>query len=207
LRLRVPLAITFLFGLFMIVQFFVPHKRGEDVLSALTAWQRIIGAFALLLGIFSLFRRHLERMRRRREGWYYSLATLLAFLAMVTVGLSWGRDPGSPFDWAFRNVQVPLDGTMFSLLAFFVASAAYRSFRARSPESTLLLLAAVVVMLGRVPIGEQISSKLPVATEWIMSVPTIAAKRGILFGVAFGGIATSLRILVGIERSYLGAES
>lgn len=207
MRLQVPLAITFIVGLVMLVQFFVPHKIGEDVMDALTAWARIIGAFALVLGIGSLFQRHLERMRRRREGWQYSIVTLVGFAAMVVVGLAWGKEKGSPFNWAFTNIQVPLDASMFSLLAFFVASAAYRSFRARSPESTLLLLAAVVVMLGRVPIGEQISPRLPEVTEWLMSVPTVAAKRGILFGVALGAIATSLRIIVGIERSHLGVES
>lgn len=207
MRLQIPLAITFFVGMFMLLQFFVPHKLGYDVYEALLSWARIIGAFALVLGVGSLFQRHLERIRRRRQDWGYSVVTLISFAVMVVVGIAWGKDKGTPFHWLFMNVQVPLDATMFSMLAFFVASAAYRSFRARSTEATLLMLAAVVVMLGRVPVGEQISKHLPAATEWIMSVPTVAAKRGIIFGVALGAIATSFRIIFGIERGYLGAES
>ena len=59
-------------------------------------------------------------------------------------------------------------------------------------------------MIGRVPIGEQISAWLPVLSDWLMSVPNLAAKRGILLGVSLGAIATSLRIIFGIERSYVG---
>jgi hypothetical protein len=207
LRLHVPLAITFLVGMFMLVQFFVPHKVGQDVYDSLLAWARIIGAFAMVLGVGSLFQRHVDRIRRRRPEWGYSVVTLLSFAVMVILGFAWGKEKGTPFDWMFMNVQVPLDATMFSLLAFFVASAAYRSFRARSPEATLMLLAALVVMLGRVPFGEHVYHKLPSMTEWIMGVPAVAAKRGIIFGAALGALATSYRIIVGLERSHLGGES
>ena len=63
-----------------------------------------------------------------------------------------------PFVWMFNNVQVPADATMFSILAFFIASAAYRTFRARTPEAAILLVSAIIVMIGRVPIG---ASHLP----------------------------------------------
>jgi hypothetical protein len=104
----------------------------------------------------------------------------------------------------FDNVQVPADATMFSILAFFIASAAYRTFRARTPEAAILLVSAIIVMLGRVPIGVLISDWIPWFSQWLMAVPNLAAKRGILLGVSLGAIATSLRIIFGIERSYLG---
>jgi len=71
-------------------------------------------------------------------------------------------------------------------------------------EASLLLVTAIIIMLGRVPIGEMIYDRMPQVYEWIMQYPTVAGKRGILFGVALGGIATSLRIILGIERSHLG---
>ena len=54
-------------------------------------------------------------------------------------------------------------------------------------ESTvLLLIAAILVMLGRVPIGNYISQYIPAIADWIMAVPNLAAKRGILLGCEFG---------------------
>ena len=97
-----------------------------------------------------------------------------------------------------------LQGTMFSLLAFFVASAAYRAFRARSLEATILLGAAVIVMAGRVPLGEYLLPGIGQISDWIMNVPNTAAQRGILIGVSLGGIAISIKIIFGIERAYLG---
>lgn len=380
MRRQLPLIIGFLTGLFMFVQFFVPHYAGEAGYNLLLDWVRVIGAFAMVLGIASIFEANWEKIRRRQREYGYSIVTLLSFLAMVYIGLmrpgevplplGWGLNGGSDslhgtwdrgvgrsapgsvrlrgtnrsaagewsnrwpgwqynwgdiavrpgadvrlsvwvrgqvaegsgasaslvfldehnepvaaghfateavapgeawqpltltgaapasaawlqislglegegavwfddvalangaavvinpdfgraerhgiarkmldqadgpgFKWLFDSVLVPLDSTMFALLAFFMASAAYRTFRARTPEATLLLVAAVILMLGRVPLGEMIHHQFPTVAEWLMSVPTVAAKRAIMFGAALGGIATSMRIILGIERSHLG---
>jgi hypothetical protein len=49
-----------------------------------------------------------------------------------------------PFDYLYDNAFVPLSATIFSLLAFFIASAAYRAFIIRTLESNLLMIAAVM---------------------------------------------------------------
>lgn len=215
MRLQVPLLITFLAGVFMAVQFFVPHELGQGPYEELLNWSRIVGAFALVLGIHSLLRTHVEKIRRQRRDWPYSAVAIGSFVLMVVVGIGFGHERGTGFDWIFRHIQVPLDATMFSLLAFFIASAAFRTFRARSVEATLLLVAAIVVMLGRVPgalmvvfqetaAAQWLHATMPDVSEWIMNVPTVAGKRGIIFGVALGAIATALRVILGIERSHLG---
>jgi len=207
MRMRAPLVLGFLVGVFVLVQFFIPHKGLADVLEMLSNWGMIVGTFALVLGLASLLRTHVDKIRQRRPAWGYSFITLGSFVLMLTLGLIWGPDKGTPFDWLFKWVQVPLDSTVFSLLPSFMASAAYRSFRARSTEATILLITAVIVILGRVPLGGQLThGHLPHLTSGLMIYPAVGAKRGIIFGVALGVIATSLRIILGIERSHLGGD-
>ncbi|MBC8257085.1 MAG: hypothetical protein H8E85_07225 [Candidatus Marinimicrobia bacterium] len=172
----------------------------------------------------------------------------------------WGahlQTKGSLFHWIFNNIFTPLSSTMFALLAFFVASASYRAFRIRNFEATLLLVAGIILMLGRVPVGELIPwwvtavlivfgigaisapwikdkkiifglitggivvflgigiflnwnhsppqiLLIPVIQDWIFDYPTTAGSRALMIGIALGIVATSFRIIVGIERSFLG---
>ena len=110
----------------------------------------------------------------------------------------------------YNQLYSPMQGTMFSLLAFFIASAAFRAFRIRTVEAGLLAAAALIVMLGRVPVGDALTAWMPewlrlsAVQDWIMNVPQNAAKRAILMGAAMGVMATGLRVILGIERSYLG---
>lgn len=117
---------------------------------------------------------------------------------------------GSSFMEIYRYIFTPLSSTMFALLAFFVASASYRAFRARNKEATLLLVAGFLVMLGAVPIGEMLSIKgvfsVAEVSDFIMNVPVMSVQSGIMIGVALGVISTSLRLILGIERSHLGGD-
>ena len=147
---------------------------------------------------------HTSKIKRKAPNWGYSTVTIGALVITTLTGFIWGIQEGTPLMWIFKNFNVPMGATMFSLLAFYIASAAYKAFRARSVEATVLLVAAIIVMLGRVSVGQAITHWIPDATEWILNVPNLAAKRGIMLGVGLGMTATSLKIILGIERTYLG---
>ncbi len=205
MRRTLPLTICLIMGIVMMVQFFVPHPVSVAFYDLTTKWIRIVSAFALVLGVGSLILYHIDRLQRKRQGWGYSIVTLVALLVTAVIGLVWGVKPGAPLqEVLFKNILVPLNASMFAILAFYMASAAYRAFRARTKEAALLLIAAFVVMLGMVPVGAALWGKLPELAEWVLSVPNMAAKRAILFGVALGAIATSLKVILGIERGWLG---
>jgi len=211
----IPLIIVFVMGLLAFVHEFVPHPLSAAFREEMTTWFRIIGGFGMFIGLYSLLHMHATRIRRKQLGWGYSLFVFLGALGMIVLGLvnephgPLGSAPedGTVFDWFYMNVQVPCGATIFSLLAFFMASAAFRTFRARNLDAALLLGAAVIVMFGRIPLSAMISDVFPQAADVLLEYPNLAAKRGILLGISLGAISQSLRILFGIERSYLGGGS
>ncbi|HEX2055202.1 MAG TPA: hypothetical protein VHF07_01835 [Nitrospiraceae bacterium] len=209
LRRQLPLLITMVTGLLFAGQYYVPHPVSEQLLTSVTKWLQIIGGFALVLGITSLFQLHAAKIRRQEPGWGYSLVLYAGIIVTVLIGLwNGGKETFdgamTSFGWVYTYTLVPLQGTMFAILAFFIASAAYRSFRARSREAAVLLAAAMIVMMGRVPLGEYI---LPISGDlsgWILNVLNAAVRRAILIGVSLGAVALSFKIIFGVERSYLG---
>ena len=158
--------------------------------------------WAALLGVMSLTMMHSNKIKGVLLNGNIAIFLLDSLLLLLLVLLV--ERKRKCLMWIFENMQMPMSSTMFSLLAFYMASAAYKAFRARSAEATVLLIAAIVVMLAQVPLGVKIYKNLPVISQWILDVPNLASKRGIAIGVGLGGVATSLKILLGIERSYLG---
>jgi hypothetical protein len=209
MKKNVPLAITATVGITMIVVYFIPHAPFGEMRDMFSSWYLIIFAAAILLGILNLARINLEKIYRRREGWQYSIVLVAGLFVIMVSGFVWGIEqatpekPFAPFFWIFENLYIPMSATMFSLLGFFVASASYRAFRARNIEATLLLVAAFIVMLGRVPLGHMLSEHIPELAGWIMNIPNKAGMRAIYIGIALGIVSTSLRIILGIERSHL----
>ncbi len=224
MRRFVPLMITFVVGTVLIVSVFIPPF--ENLERTFTLFFDIIAVFAFFLGGGNLLRVHINKLRYRKRDWGYSIVTVLGFTVMLVIGLGKLGAPGdistavdnpdSLFYTIFETVLVPLQSTMYSLLAFFVASASYRAFRAKNKEATLLLVAAFIILLGRTPFGTLVTGWIPESFSllqipnlaiWILNSPNLAGQRAIMIGIGLGVISMSLRLILGVERSYLGDDN
>jgi hypothetical protein len=188
-------------GLLVLLDFFVESPIVDAMGAFLVEGAVVLGGFALLLGVINLLTVHVARAKGREKGWGLSIVMVVTVLAMLLLGIS---GPASePVTWAYDYVLLPLQATLYALLAFFVATAAYRAYRVKSWESLLMVGAGVIVLLGQVPLGKMIWSELPVLMDWVMAVPVLAGARGILIGVALGSVIAGLRLLLVMDRPYL----
>lgn len=186
-------------------------KSGDKLVDSIGFALTFMECAAMFLGFLNLFRIHGNNIRRKRPNWGYSVWLLAVLVAYTILGLA-KTNTDKTYQWIWQAVYVPLDATMFSLLAFFIASAAYRAFRVRNLEAGLMLAVALVVMLAQVPLGEVIWGTdswlggIPGISNWILSVANAAGMRAISLGIFLGLMATQTRVLLGIERRFLGQD-
>ena len=268
---QIPILIVTLVGSITLFGWFIDEPTIKEFVSDdATQWFDILASFAIILGALNLIKLQVQKVLYQKPGWIYSVVAILGFIFAIIAGFfvkgvddsvaQWGAHvttEGTLFKWMFDYLFTPMSATMFSLLAFFVASASYRAFRIRNFEATLLLVSGIIIMVGRVPIGSVISSwfimyllvlsagiyvnvwkknmtttfifvavgiavvtiagfmagwpidkpgifYLPAIQEWIYYYPNVAGARSIMIGVGLGIFATSIRYILGIERSYIG---
>ena len=221
MKRELPLLLTAVIGLFMILSFFVPHQIVSVPADFLQATAIVVVAFGYVLGGANVLRINLDQISKRAPNWPFKILLVAALLVTVIVGAIDGASRAGGFlsqgtnsKWIYDTIYSPMAATLFSLLAFFIASAAFRAFRIRTVEAGLLAAAALLVMLGRVPVGDKWFTgflpwdwiQLSAIQDWIMNFPQNAAKRAILIGAALGVMATGLRVILGIERTYLSGE-
>lgn len=209
-------AVTFLAGLFYALEFFWPAdpKTDENFLTFAVPTVgnviNVLAAFTLGLGVFSLLRIHTGKVLKLREGWENSVVLLVSLVVMLVAGLFYR---GTLFFRSlFRDVLNSFDAAMFATLAFFIISAAYRAFRVKTAEATLLMVAALVVMLGQIPIGQYLTHWIPEKgsfisifrldniSNWLLLTVNAPATRAIGFGLGIGSLAIALRLWLSLER-------
>lgn len=207
----------------------------QDSVSIVGTIANILTVFLLGLGIYSLLRIHAGKLMKMQKDWVFSLILLIAMFSMVFFGyadfIQKHREGGEllnfPENWGFVQYAKDLlfdgllqqmDAAMFSLIAFFILSAAYRAFRIRSIESTILLAAALIMMLSLMGGLEYIWSqgvnkitgddpgsflnnfKLKAMADWISSNVQTPSLRAIDFGIGVGALAMGLRLWLSLER-------
>jgi hypothetical protein len=170
----------------------------------------VTAAIAIVLGLLNLLTVHLSRFVRAEHGWPYSIITLFTVILVIVLRILdhadiWPDDMEgeqvSPR--LFEAVQVSLESALAALLIFFLVYAAYRLMRREvTPWHVIFTLAAVIVLLGWIPLKN--TEVLADLRTWFVKVPVSAGARGLLIGVGLGTVTVGVRVLIGQDRSTWG---
>jgi hypothetical protein len=205
MKMPISTAIAVLVGILILLGYFIPLEPLLSLRVMLLQWTVILAAFALLVGAINLFRTHWTKVKAAQSGSLNSLILILAMgLTLVIVG--YYGPTSKPSVWIFSYIQVPVEASLMALLTIVLVYAGVRLLRRRlNALSIIFLLTVIVVLLGTAPM--MVIGKAPVLSmirDLIVQIPAVAGARGLLLGVALGGIATGLRILMGTDRPYGG---
>lgn len=207
MRKEIPMAITLISGLVYAIAFYFNLPIAVTLKGTMDKWFLITTAFTCLVGVVNLTRVHASRaFAVKRVNWHRSAILMISMYGMMLVGILGGHT-GPAFKFLYNNIMSPLYSSVMGLLVFYLGSASYRAFRAKNPESIILLVTGIIVMLGQAPIGAMISKYLPIGSSWLLNVPNVAGMRGIIIGSSLGAVAQAFRVLVGIERQQFGSGS
>ena len=83
---RGPLLIAFVCGMLMMAESFLDYSWLNSFAEWVQKYYIIIAAFAIVLGVASLFKLHLAKLKRKEDGWRYSLVVFFGFFAMIITG-------------------------------------------------------------------------------------------------------------------------
>jgi hypothetical protein len=204
MRKALPTAILSFVATIILVDYWFKVPVINNTAKDITTWVSLIANVALGLGAVNLLLVHSRHIRLKRQEWGNSAVLIALMLFVAVVGIA--RSSNSPtYRWLYDNINVPIGSTLFATAAFQIASASYRTFRARNVEAALLLLTGIFVMLGKVPLGEMMASWMPTFAQWILDVWNTAAQRGIMMCTAIGLIIISVRVITGMERGHFGS--
>ena len=164
---RISVIIAIVAGLAVLLDFFIEQEAIDSLGRVVVDWVMILAAVAIVLGLLNLASVHTGRIASTHPSWPYSLALLAALLVTVLIGFAPGNsganDPA--LNWLFSYIYQPLAAAVLSLLAFYIASAAYRTLRLRTWEAAGLMIAAMIVLLGQIPLAAQIGDIFPQARD------------------------------------------
>jgi hypothetical protein len=204
MRDPVAAAIAIGIGLVILAGYFVPIPILGAVQSTLLGWAVIIGAFAALVGITNLVFSHWRKLTGKVNRDVYSLFALIGFLLALVAGLYFG--PGDPVvQKGVETFIIPVETSLMAALAVALAYACLRLLRLRHDGMTILFVVSAVVFLV---LGSGLLAGIDLQvvrdiTAFIDRLP-VAGARGILLGIALGGLTAGLRILMGADRPYSG---
>jgi hypothetical protein len=102
------------------------------------------------------------------------------------------------------NIQIPVETSLLAILAVTMLFASLRIIRTRGwtlMSASFLISALISLILNLHYLNPAIGTAGAEWLEFVRRLP-LAGLRGILIGIALGGLIVGLRVLLGMDRPY-----
>ena len=202
MRKTIPMIIAIVSGLVVLAGFFL-MPTFNPILRMILQWGVIVGSMAGITGIVSLLASHFKRLRFKEKRAGFSVVILLAFAASFIAALVLGVDNPLFTRW-LSAIQLPIETSLLALIALTLTYAGVHFFSLRGWTSLSISFGISAIIFLLVGIGFISTIENPALVQimnLIRSIP-LAGSRGILIGMALGGLLVGLRILFGVKRPY-----
>ncbi len=198
----IAMIVAVLAGLTLLAGYFFQTELAQ-LTGLLINWGILLVGLAGLIGIGYLIKTQIARVRRWQKGSFLSAIGLAAFL--ITVGLGFFLPSQDRFfrNWVL-NIQTPVETSLLAILTVTLLLASLRIIRTRGwTLMTVSFLISALISLVLNLDYLQPATETPGA-EWMELIHRLplAGLRGILIGVALGGLIVGLRVLLLMERPY-----
>lgn len=194
--------ITLIAGFSVALDLFVKVPFINNLATTIIGWMPVISSFGVVAGTINVIRVHQRNLWGKKGGMVKVHSTTTLVCLALTLGIGLLQGTSSPaYNFLYYGILLVCGNSLSGLLGFFIASSCYRAFRARNFESSLLLVAGALVIVGQSTFGSLIWSKFQVISEWIITYPNLGAQRGLMVASAVGFISVSLRTILGQVRS------
>jgi hypothetical protein len=205
--MRSPLstAIAIATGLIILIALILPFSWMQDIRTILLAPAIILSGVAGMIAIYNLLVVHGRKMLNAKERDIYSFFLLLGFLVTFIAGLIL-TPANAQFQHVVTSIQVPVEASLMGVLAVSLAYAGVRLFQRRKGIMGFFFILSTVVFLVISSGFLSIGNSMPVFKDVLAVVEQlpVAGGRGILLGIALGGLTAGIRILLGADRPYSG---
>lgn len=194
--------IAVLVGLTVLAGYFFPAFL-SPVLRIIFDWFVLILGVAALIGIGTLIRLHFMRLMSNQKGAFYSTLLITVFLFTLIAGFVLTLD-NAFFQGLILNIQIPVEASFLSIMAATLLYTSLRFVQTRgwTPLSIGFLGSAVASLIFNLGyIQAQPGTVGAALLLFFRRLPMVGA-RGILLGMAIGGLLMGLRILTKIDRPY-----
>jgi hypothetical protein len=198
-----PVVLMAFFTAYFFVDYFITwplDKISEFLLNTAV----LCTALAVGVGIINVLGLTWSQVKKRDPYWYLRIWSVVMMVVTTALGLIGVLGTGPEYKWIMVNVYSPIDATIYAMVAFDIASAFYRTIRARTLDATIILICATLVMLKNAPIGAAIWSGFDNIGSWIFDIPSTAGSRGFIIIGAIGAVGIAIRALLGREREMFG---